>query len=566
MPEWIGKTIGKVRIEKLLARGGTAEVYLGTHVTLARPVAVKLLHSYIEEEPLLIERFQREARVVAGLRHPNIVQVLDFDTIDGHPYIVMEYLQGPTLATYLRHLHQRKKRSPHVQVAHLLNGLTAALDYAHTRGVIHRDIKPANILLHNKMAEFPLDKPLPADVEAVVADFGLVRLVDAATHTTSGIISGTPAYMSPEQALGHATDRRTDIYSLGIVLYEMLAGSVPFQADNTLTVLHMLIHAPPLPIQGISAKVQDVVNRALQKNPDDRYQTSRELANDFSRAIGLKAEVGGIPAPTSVTPQPIELPVETPISKVAFLPPDLLELLSHNNSSVRKLAVQELLGLLDSKHLGLSQAAQEKLREIATTDDSLTVRRMAAQELSVRGFEADTSVPLEVYKEKRIEEKPIEPKAIEAIPMEAKPVEVKRSPENKFSLLEERLRAWNPLPSLRQRKFALPKLERRFVGGILGITLGLVFLAGARQLIVNRLPIVAGTDTATITLTQPSTPSESITPQSTETSVPTSTQTLTATATATSTPTATLTPTRTFLPSFTVRPTRKPPEPDNPDA
>src|SRR5512139_3501707 len=110
MTDWLGKVIGRVRIEKLLARGGMAEVYLGTHLTLERPVAIKLLHSYIEEEPLLIERFHREAKVVASLRHPNIVQIYDFDTIDSHPYIVMEYLRGPTLATYLRHPHQRKKR------------------------------------------------------------------------------------------------------------------------------------------------------------------------------------------------------------------------------------------------------------------------------------------------------------------------------------------------------------------------------------------------------------------------------------------------------------------------
>ncbi|HXQ32616.1 MAG TPA: serine/threonine-protein kinase, partial [Anaerolineales bacterium] len=145
MPEWLGKTIGRVRIDKLLARGGMAEVYLGSHLTLDRPVAIKLLHSYIEEDPLLLERFQREAKVVAGLRHSNIVQIFDFDTTDGHPYIVMEYLKGPTLATYLRHLHQRKKRLPSHQVARLLKGLTAALDYAHAQGVIHRDVKPGNI-------------------------------------------------------------------------------------------------------------------------------------------------------------------------------------------------------------------------------------------------------------------------------------------------------------------------------------------------------------------------------------------------------------------------------------
>ncbi len=161
MPEWIGKTIGKVRIEKLLARGGMAEVYLGTHLTLERPVAIKLLHSHIEAEPTLLERFQREARVVAGLRHPNIVQIFDFDTTtDGHPYIVMEYLKGPTLATYLRGLHERNERIPPHQVARLLKVLTAAMDYAHEQGVIHRDIKPGNIMLHKKADEIPLNKPL----------------------------------------------------------------------------------------------------------------------------------------------------------------------------------------------------------------------------------------------------------------------------------------------------------------------------------------------------------------------------------------------------------------------
>ena len=305
MPEWIGKTIGKVRIDKLVARGGMAEVYLGTHLNLERPVAVKLLHSYIEEEPTLLERFQREAKVVAGLRHPNIVQIFDFDTVDGHPYIVMEYLKGPTLASYLRHLHQRKKRIPSDQVASLLSGLTAALDYAHGQGVIHRDIKPSNIVLHNITAEIPLDKPLTKGVEAIVTDFGLVRIVDTATQTASGMVSGTPAYMSPEQARGDQVNHRTDIYSLGVVLYEMLAGRVPFEADNTVTILHMHIHTPPPPIQGIPAKVQAVIDRALQKNPNDRYETSRQMAIDFNLAIGMITQPEIVPEPEPVSAGPI---------------------------------------------------------------------------------------------------------------------------------------------------------------------------------------------------------------------------------------------------------------------
>ena len=305
MPEWLGKTIGKVRIDKLLARGGMAEVYLGTHLTLQRPVAVKLLHSHIEEEPILLERFNREARVVAGLRHPNIVQIFDFDTIDGHPYIVMEYLKGPTLANYLRALHARNERIPPHQVARLLKALTAALDYAHEQGVIHRDIKPGNILLHKKSDEIPLDKPLTNDVEAIVTDFGLVRIANAAVQTASGMVSGTPAYMSPEQAQGAKTDQRTDIYSLGIVLYEMLAGRVPFEADSTMSVIYMQINNRPPPIPGISPDVQAVLNRALAKKPEDRYQSSRDMAVDFFRSIGMNEQAETIlrpyPEPTEQT-------------------------------------------------------------------------------------------------------------------------------------------------------------------------------------------------------------------------------------------------------------------------
>lgn len=290
MPDWLGKTISNVRIDKYLARGGMAEVYLGTHLTLDRPVAVKVLHSYIEEEPDLLLRFQREAKVVAGLRHPNIVQIYDFNAIDGHPYIVMEYLKGPPLRNYLRNLHNRNGRIPTAQIARLLKSLTDSLDYAHEQGVIHRDIKPGNIMLHGKSDELPLEEPLSNDVEAILTDFGLVRIANTASQTASGLVSGTPAYMSPEQAKGDQTDHRTDIYSLGIVLYEMLAGRVPFDGDSTLPIIYKQINDPPPPIEGISPAVQDVIDRALAKDPEDRYQSSRQMAADFLLAIGKVAD------------------------------------------------------------------------------------------------------------------------------------------------------------------------------------------------------------------------------------------------------------------------------------
>ena len=325
MPDWIGKTIGRVRIEKYLARGGMAEVYLGSHLTLERPVAVKVLHSYIEEEPELLNRFQREAKVVAGLRHPNIVQVFDFDTVDGHPYIVMEYLSGPTLATYLRNLHQQNQRIPPNQVARLLKGLTAALDYAHELGVIHRDIKPGNILLHSKSGQVDPAAPLTKDIDAVLTDFGLVRITTSASQTATGQISGTPAYMAPEQARGDRTDHRTDIYSLGVVLYEMLAGRVPFESDSTLSIIYKHINEPPPPIPSISPAVQNVMDRALAKDPNARYQSSQDMAVDFYMAIGMTAQAETIYesapklAPMPVPPSPTPLPQPKPTRSNAWL-------------------------------------------------------------------------------------------------------------------------------------------------------------------------------------------------------------------------------------------------------
>lgn len=304
MADWLEQTIGKVRIEKYLARGGMAEVYLGTHLTLDRPVAVKVMHSYIESDPDLLSRFQREAKAVAGLRHPNIVQIFDFDTHDGHPYIVMEYLKGPSLANYLRDLHESGARLSLTQVAQLLKSLAAGIDYAHSKGIVHRDIKPANIILNNKSGMYSADQPLPTDTECVITDFGLVRIANSITQTAAGVVSGTPAYMSPEQAQGNPADSRSDTYSLGIVLYEMLAGRVPFDGDSTLGVILKHISEPPPSIDNVSIEIQVVINKALEKLPENRYQTARELLLDFYNAVGLHAEAETIYALRRKTPPP----------------------------------------------------------------------------------------------------------------------------------------------------------------------------------------------------------------------------------------------------------------------
>lgn len=309
MPEWTSKTIGNVRIDKELARGGMGEVYVGTHLRLDRLVTVKVMHSYIEGDPELQERFEREAKVVAGLRHPNIVQVFDFDIAEGHPYIVMEYLRGPSLASYLRELNNRGERLQPAQIARLMSIMAAALDYAHEQGVIHRDIKPANVILHNKTGLFSPDLPLGPLTEPVITDFGLVR-IHATTQTVSGKRSGTPAYMSPEQAHGLTVDHRSDIYSLGIVLYEMIAGHVPFDAETNWGLIFKHINEPPPPIPGLPEPVQRVLDRVLAKDPDARYQTCREFVADYMDAIGMTAEASSVRAGASfpITRDPLTTP------------------------------------------------------------------------------------------------------------------------------------------------------------------------------------------------------------------------------------------------------------------
>ena len=285
MADWIGRTLGRVRIESLVARGGIAEVYLGTHTTLQREVAVKILRNSFEDDPRTRERFELEARAVAKLRHPNIVQVFDFDTIDGQPFIVMEYIKGPSLSKYLTALHAKDSRLELPLVSRLLSGVASALQYAHESGVVHRDVKPGNILLTSRSLQIVPGVTMPLDFEPVLTDFGLVRILNSSRQTTIGQTAGTPAYMSPEQAMGLTTDGRTDIYSLGIVLYEMLNGDVPFDGETTMSVLLKHLNEAPAAIPGLPPALQAVLDRALAKNADDRFDNPKDFATAFSESL-----------------------------------------------------------------------------------------------------------------------------------------------------------------------------------------------------------------------------------------------------------------------------------------
>ena len=280
MADWTGKKLGRVQINDLVARGGMAEIYTGVH-EIHGLVAIKVMRGLLERDEHQLMRFKREADVVGELRHPHIVRMLDFTIVDETPCIVMDYIPGPSLADYMKALYLRNQRIPMAIIARILHSVASALDYAHDQGIIHRDVKPANIMLRSRTEDISPDRTLPPDVDPILTDFGLVRLLDSTIHTTTGSVSGTPTYMSPEQARGEQVDKRTDIYSLGIVLFEMLAGDVPFQADTTFGMLMKHINEPPPPIVGISADLQALMDRALAKDSDLRYDSAGEMANEF---------------------------------------------------------------------------------------------------------------------------------------------------------------------------------------------------------------------------------------------------------------------------------------------
>ncbi len=278
----IGKTLGKYDIVEHLGRGGMAEVYKAHHPTLDRYVAIKVLHPFLADEEDFLVRFQREAKIVATFRHPNIVQVYDFDcdVETGSYYMVMEYVDGPTLKAQLRETAEQERILPLEEAVRITIAIANALDYAHQRGMVHRDIKPANVI-------FTLEG------QVILTDFGIARMVNTSTLTATGAMVGTPAYMAPEQGMGQVGDERSDIYSLGAVLYQLVTGTLPFDADTPLGTVLKHINSPLTPPTNLTPalppNIESVVMRALAKDPENRYQTAKEFGADLGRAMAGKS-------------------------------------------------------------------------------------------------------------------------------------------------------------------------------------------------------------------------------------------------------------------------------------
>jgi serine/threonine protein kinase len=302
MAELIGRTLGQYRVIEKIGRGGMATVYKAYQPALERYVAVKVMHEQLAAgDDQFFKRFQREARAVAALRHPNIVQVFDFGVEDDVPYMVMEYLEGVTLKRELQALTAQGETMSPGEAGRIFQAIAAAVAHAHAQGMAHRDLKPANVMLTTKG-------------EVVLTDFGIARIVGGTQYTATGAILGTPAYMSPEQGQGQGGDERSDVYALGVMLYEMVTGRVPFDADTPLAVIYKHISDPlPLPRHlnpSLPEGVEQVILRALAKRPEDRYQHVADMAHALADA--LAGETATL-APESYATQVVASPGPEPV-------------------------------------------------------------------------------------------------------------------------------------------------------------------------------------------------------------------------------------------------------------
>ena len=289
------KRLGKYELIERLGHGGVAEVWKALDTQLQRYVAIKILQPDLRDDPTFVKRFQREAQFIATLHHPNIVNLHDFQVFqpedDGHgeqsplAYMVMDYIDGETLADYIaRTSGQGKMPSPN-EIVNLFTSIGLAVDYAHEQGMIHRDIKPANILLdrHNT-ANSPIGEP-------ILTDFGVAKLLSTATSSLTGEQLGTPLYISPEQAKGYPGNERSDLYALGIILYEVVTGVTPFRGNTPLDVIKQHVNATPTAPALINPNIPPtltlVIMRSLAKDPEMRFSSASSLAAAIADSLNI---------------------------------------------------------------------------------------------------------------------------------------------------------------------------------------------------------------------------------------------------------------------------------------
>ena len=279
--EWVGRELGEYFVFERIGAGSMAEVYKALQPSMDRLVGIKILSPALSHDAQFVARFKREVQIVASLEHPHILPVIDFGEREGTFYLVMRYVGGGTLHDLI----QQGPLEPPLALRYL-SEIGEALDYAHQQRVVHRDIKPRNVLLDQQGRPF-------------LADFGLARLIGTGNITHSGVeMIGTPHYMSPEQARGQPVDGRSDLYALGVMLYQMLTGRVPFEADSTVGIVMKHINSPvPAVAENwpmLPETLNPVIAKAMAKEPDERYQTAHELTQAVAEALGTSVMAGPI--------------------------------------------------------------------------------------------------------------------------------------------------------------------------------------------------------------------------------------------------------------------------------
>ncbi len=301
MKTWTGQTLGGYEVAEKIGQGGMATVYRAYQTQLERWVAIKIMHTTGGSDKEFLDRFRREARAIAALRHPNILTIYDYGEEQGIAYIVMEYVAGGTLKEQLT-----KQPMGWSEVATLIIPVGRALAYAHSEGIVHRDVKPANILLARP------DWP-------VLADFGLIKMVGHQRGITRpGVTIGTPAYFSPEQAAGEDVDHRSDVYSFAIVLYQLLTGRLPFESDSPIELLLQRVRDLPPPPRRLNPQLtpqlEAIILRALARHREARYASMEALVNDLSRQPGATGQAAVASAQSAVPAATARLGALSPIT------------------------------------------------------------------------------------------------------------------------------------------------------------------------------------------------------------------------------------------------------------
>ncbi len=367
-----GRILGRYRLHEVLGHGGMATVYRANDSVKNRDVAIKVLSPAMAHNPQFSERFAREAKVVMQLKHPHILPVFDVGEKDGYAYIVMPLMENGSLADRL----EEGPLKPY-EASRMMDQIASALDFAHRKGIIHRDIKPPNIMLDSKGNAF-------------LADFGLAHLLDTSNSLTGSAAIGTPAYISPEQSLGKKIDERSDQYSLGIVLFQLATGHMPFSGDTPIAILVAHVNEPLPSPSSINANVPEMVERVIlrstAKDPDQRFESLAEMNRMFQAALSHAMDPENNSAPEFELPDPV-LPIsqqiQEPVSRrrrlfaYAGLAALLLLLIF-----ACPVTYSSLMGLSASGSSPITQVVDsEELTSAAATIEALSTRAAATREV-----------------------------------------------------------------------------------------------------------------------------------------------------------------------------------------